>query len=139
MAEGQGRVWTQEEIRCLISLWDDQTIRLETSRNKEGIRMLVDGLAAEGYLRTPKQHVPQEADSKSAGTSTVLTAELERNSLSLQVLAGFTDPAVDLFVERAVIGDHTTKLTQVEKGPIRSVLQVHSTSYISQCLVENTY
>ncbi|KAI8485155.1 hypothetical protein Bbelb_370800 [Branchiostoma belcheri] len=58
MVEGQGRVWTQDETRCLIILWADQTIqsRLETSRNREGIQMLVDGLAAEGYLCTPKYH-----------------------------------------------------------------------------------
>ncbi|KAI8491781.1 hypothetical protein Bbelb_305860 [Branchiostoma belcheri] len=57
MAEGQGRIWTQDETRCLIILWADQTIqsRLETSRNREGIQMLVDGLAAEGYLRTTMQ------------------------------------------------------------------------------------
>ncbi|KAI8486765.1 hypothetical protein Bbelb_355130 [Branchiostoma belcheri] len=61
MAEGQGRVWTQDETRFLIILWADQTIqsRLETSRNREGIQMLVDGLAAEGYfiylICTPKQ------------------------------------------------------------------------------------
>ncbi|KAI8516127.1 hypothetical protein Bbelb_069400 [Branchiostoma belcheri] len=57
MAEGQGGVWTQDETRFLIILWADQTIqsRLGTSRNREGIQMLVDGLAAEGYLCTPKQ------------------------------------------------------------------------------------
>ncbi|KAI8521660.1 hypothetical protein Bbelb_014140 [Branchiostoma belcheri] len=74
MAEGQGRVWTQDETRFLIILWANQTIqsRLETSRNREGIQMLVDGLAAEGYLCTPKQHKKISSEKIGATASQVI-------------------------------------------------------------------
>ncbi|XP_019615734.1 PREDICTED: trihelix transcription factor GT-3a-like isoform X2 [Branchiostoma belcheri] len=57
MAEGRGKIWSDEETRCLLGLWGDQRVlsQLETARNKEAVKKLVDGMRHEGFDRTAQQ------------------------------------------------------------------------------------
>ncbi|XP_066286932.1 zinc finger and SCAN domain-containing protein 29-like [Branchiostoma lanceolatum] len=57
MAESRGKIWGEAETRCLIGLWSDECVqaKLETWRNAMVIKKIVEGLAKEGFYRSPTQ------------------------------------------------------------------------------------